>query len=95
MKYFPPIDFGKALYVICRVMKPMTVVETGVAAGLSTSYMLYALEKNRRGELHSIDMPNYEAELIKKTPSYLPEPLSILPPKKNVGFLVPENLKHR
>ena len=95
MKYFPPIDFGKTLYVICRVMRPMTIVETGVAAGLSTSYMLHALEKNGRGELHSIDIPNYEAELIKKIPSYLPEPLSILPPKKNVGFLVPENLKHR
>jgi predicted O-methyltransferase YrrM len=60
MKYVPPIDFGKALYIICRVVKPMTIIETGVAAGLSTSYILYALEKNRCGELHSIDMPNYE-----------------------------------
>jgi len=65
IKYVPPIDFGKALYVICRVVKPMTVVETGVAAGLSTSYILYALEKNRGEQLHSIDMPDYEMELIK------------------------------
>jgi hypothetical protein len=79
MKYVPPINFGKALYVICRVAKPVRIVETRVASGLSTTYDLEALEKNGQGELYSIDMPNYEKILSREAPGYLREPLSFFP----------------
>ncbi|MDD5255360.1 MAG: class I SAM-dependent methyltransferase [Candidatus Omnitrophica bacterium] len=46
------------LYVFCRVAKPRQVVETGVAEGFSSSFILAALEKNGKGRLYSIDLPN-------------------------------------
>jgi hypothetical protein len=95
MKYIPPVNFSKALYVICRIGKPEVVLETGVASGMSTAYMLKVLEKNEQGELYSIDMPNYEENLVRKVHGYLPEPISILPEGKSVDWLVPNNLKHR
>ena len=51
----PPM--GMVLYVICRGQKPDLVVETGVASGISSSYILCALDLNKHGELYSIDLP--------------------------------------
>ena len=48
---------GTVVYVLCRVLKPDTIVETGVAGGVSSSYILCALEENEHGELCSIDLP--------------------------------------
>jgi len=47
---------GTLLYIICRTLRPCTVVETGVASGVSSSYILCGLEKNKHGMLHSIDL---------------------------------------
>jgi len=52
-----PYPMAKALYAVCRALKPMKVVETGVAHGLSSRFMLEALKENRRGSLYSIDLP--------------------------------------
>jgi len=46
---------GLFLYLLCKIMKPERVVETGVAYGLSSMYILHALEENKKGILHSID----------------------------------------
>ena len=46
-----------ALYVVCRVLQPRVVVETGVASGISTLGILYALWRNESGRLFSIDLP--------------------------------------
>ena len=43
------------LYVLCKMLKPDTVVETGVAYGQSSSYILQALKENNKGILYSID----------------------------------------
>jgi predicted O-methyltransferase YrrM len=48
-------DSRKFLYFLCRILKPMNIVETGVAYGLSSYYILNALEKNECGKLYSID----------------------------------------
>ncbi len=48
-------DSGYLLYVICKIMKPGKVVETGVAYGRSSSYILQALHENGHGKLYSID----------------------------------------
>ncbi len=43
------------LYLICKILKPDKVVETGIAYGSSSSYILQALHENNHGELYSID----------------------------------------
>jgi predicted O-methyltransferase YrrM len=55
---------GIALYAICRIQRPQTVVETGVSAGVSSSYILRALEENQGGELYSIDLQERSGWLI-------------------------------
>ena len=45
------------LYALCRKLKPDVVVETGVASGVSSSYILCALHENEHGQLYSIDVP--------------------------------------
>jgi len=51
-------------YVLCRMLKPKVVVETGVEMGISTSFILKALEDNNLGQLYSIEicrfLPNGE-----------------------------------
>ena len=44
-------------YIVCRALKPRIVVETGVAYGVTTAYLLKAMDVNRSGTLHSIDLP--------------------------------------
>jgi hypothetical protein len=46
---------GRTSWVACRALGTTTVVETGVAAGLTSSFILAALEANGGGTLHSID----------------------------------------
>jgi hypothetical protein len=46
-----------ALYLIVKLLKPDCVVETGVASGASSTYILQALHDNHQGNLHSIDLP--------------------------------------
>jgi hypothetical protein len=64
-------------YAAIRAFEPSFVVETGVASGVSTSYILLALQKNGRGRLHSIELSD---------PQYLP-------PGKVSGWIVPDWLK--
>ena len=66
-KEFPtkekPYDIGYSVddqlalfyYAVCRTIKPKIVVETGVAYGHSSSYILEAMKRNNFGELYSID----------------------------------------
>jgi hypothetical protein len=49
---------GHVSYVLCRALHPDTVVETGVAHGGMTTNILTALAANKRGVLHSIDLPS-------------------------------------
>ena len=58
LSWFPSIGsmLGTMLYTLCRNLNPDTVVETGVASGVSSTYILCALEENRHGKLYSIDL---------------------------------------
>lgn len=90
--YLGWVRSGEILYVAVRIMKPSLVVETGVAAGLSTTCILAALDRNGQGELHSIDLPDYEKTYF---PSLGLDPVAILPKNRAPGFLVPEELSAR
>jgi len=48
---------ARLCYLACRLIEPETVVETGVAYGVSSAFILRALEMNGRGKLHSVDLP--------------------------------------
>jgi len=56
-----PIDYsimgqsGPFLYKLCKIIKPEIIIETGVAYGVSSSYILQALSENNKGKLISID----------------------------------------
>jgi predicted O-methyltransferase YrrM len=49
-------------YLLCRLIQPSVVVETGVAYGVSSAFILRALEVNGRGTLHSVDLPPLRRE---------------------------------
>ena len=44
------------LYLTVRLLRPEIIVETGVAAGKSTAYILKALDSNGFGHLYSFDL---------------------------------------
>lgn len=48
---------GRVCYSVVRALQPDAVVETGVCYGVTSSYLLKALDTNGRGVLHSIDLP--------------------------------------
>lgn len=48
-------EFARFLFFLSHNFKPEIVVETGVAYGLSSSYILQALNLNKKGKLISID----------------------------------------
>jgi len=64
-------------YAVVRALAPDKVVETGVANGVSSAYLLHALRRNEKGHLYSVEIND---------PSYLP-------PGRAPGWLVPENLR--
>jgi predicted O-methyltransferase YrrM len=48
---------GRLCYVVARATKPEFVIETGVAYGVTSAFILQALSVNETGRLHSIDLP--------------------------------------
>lgn len=43
-------------YAAIRALKPGLIVETGIANGVSSAYLLLAIKKNGRGRLHSVGL---------------------------------------
>lgn len=70
-----------AFYAICRILKPEIIVETGVADGFSSAYILFALQENAKGKLYSIDLPN--------------QPGQVLSEGRSTGWLVDAGLRSR
>jgi hypothetical protein len=50
-------QLARFCFAVCRAVRPTTVVETGVAYGVTTAFILAALEMNGHGQLHSVDRP--------------------------------------
>lgn len=86
----------RMLYAICRKFNPETVVETGVQYGISSSYILQALEDNGHGRLYSIDLPNVAYQLgLKSTLSGVDHQADLLGPGRYTGDHIPGELKQR
>jgi len=56
----------RAIWCLARHLQPAKVVETGVAHGVTSRFILEALQKNGRGHLWSIDVPPLERFLKKQ-----------------------------
>mgnify|MGYP001626460673 CR=1 FL=1 len=80
-----------AIYLIVKKYKPKLMVETGVANGVSTYFILKAMHENKMGKLISIDYPNYNPK------GYINEdgkPDAVfIPQGKEPGWLIPTKLK--
>lgn len=75
------VESGLLLYVLMRASHPEIVVETGVANGISSSFILKALDQNARGRLYSIDLHYREGVSV--------------PLGKHLGWVIPEELRQR
>jgi hypothetical protein len=51
------VALAKFCYLVCRALRCRNVVETGVAYGVTSSFILAALAHEGAGELFSIDLP--------------------------------------
>lgn len=76
------------VYFLLRIEKCRSVVETGVAEGVSTSYILQALVDNGGGLLNSVDLPN-QFYLTTKNKLHV----EFNPVQEEPGCLIPPELR--
>lgn len=79
------------LYYLVRFQRPETVIETGVYFGISTAFILEALDANGKGHLYSVDLPS-ATYLLPSTGREFTQPLR---EGESPGFAVPERLRQR
>jgi len=87
------IDAPLELYALVRLLQPRHVVEVGVSSGVSSAYMLEALERVGRGTLHSVDLPKLETPKLARGRHRYPS--WALPPGRSSGWAVPFPLRGR
>ena len=84
-------DRGPVLYALVRGLRPEITLETGVASGSSSYYILAALRDNERGVLHSVDLPPQAWA----SSEYRAHDHVGLPMGREPGWLVPTDLRSR
>jgi hypothetical protein len=88
-------DEGLRLYKLLRDLRPEVAVETGVCNGVSTAFLLLALEDNGTGTLHSIDLPEVAGEEYEEGTFWDGKGGAVIPPGKEPGWMVPPTLRER
>jgi hypothetical protein len=86
---------GMRLYALVRSLAPAVVVETGVCNGVSTAFLLLALERNRSGVLHSIDLPEIAGADYEPGTFWEGKQGAAIPPGKESGWMIPDGLRSR
>jgi predicted O-methyltransferase YrrM len=69
------ITLARCCYLLWRTLEPAIVLETGVAYGKTSAFLLSALHRNSRGELWSIDLPPLGRDADRYVGALIPEPL--------------------
>ena len=64
-----------ATWCVTRHLRPKRIVETGVARGITSRFLLAALERNEDGHLWSIDLPHPDTLLNDQIGAAVPERL--------------------
>jgi len=67
--------FGEAIWCLTAHLRPRTVVETGVAHGLTSRVILEGLNRNGNGQLWSVDLPAVDSALHPEIGMAVPEGL--------------------
>ena len=68
---------ARLCYLLCRLIEPSVVIETGVAYGVSSAFILRALEENGHGTLHSVDLPPLRREYERYWGIAVPDALKV------------------
>ena len=89
--YYAQFPAPLELYAIARMVRPRHAIESGVSSGLSSAHILMALERNKRGRLHSIDFPQSQKAMQRARG----ELSWSVPPGKDSGWAIPARLKAR
>jgi hypothetical protein len=87
------IDAPLELHALVRLMRPRHIVEVGVSSGVSSAYLLDALEQNGRGTLHSVDLPSRSRR--RRASGAPPRASWSLPEGRSPGWAVPFRLRRR
>lgn len=69
------LSLARLCYAVCRLQKPSVAVETGVAHGVTTAFLLQALAENGTGTLWSIDLPPLAENSDDQVGYFVPEQL--------------------
>ena len=88
-------DEGLRLYRLLRDLRPEVAVETGVCNGVSTAFLLLAMEDNGEGTLHSVDLPEVAGEEYEEGTFWDGKGGAVIPPGKEAGWMVPPELRDR
>jgi Methyltransferase domain len=82
---------NEILYFAIRASRPILLIETGVAAGFSSSYILAGLEANGGGILHSIDLPTLNP--AGRVNADGRKDRSHVDRREETGFVIPDELR--
>lgn len=88
---------GETTYLLTRLMNPNTVLEVGVANGVSTAYMLGALEElDSTADIRAIDKPQFESEIrSKRGKRGLSGVGGIIPDEQEAGWVAPKDQRSK
>jgi predicted O-methyltransferase YrrM len=86
---------GVRLYAVLRKLRPDVVIETGVCNGVSTAFLLLALDANDSGELHSLDLPEIAGEDYAPGTFWDGKGGAVVPAGREPGWMIPEHLRGR
>lgn len=86
---------GLRLYAVLRKLKPLLAVETGVCNGVSTAFLLLALQANDAGELHSLDLPEIAGEDYEAGTFWDGKGGAVIPAGQEPGWMIPARLRDR
>lgn len=86
---------GSMLYALVRALQPGIVVETGVCNGFSTAFLLQALDSNDRGELISVDLPEFAGRQVFTDEFWRGKRGAVVPEGKEPGWVIPDHLRAR
>jgi hypothetical protein len=81
------------LYLLVMKHRPKRVIETGVSHGVSSRFILSAMNRTGEGKLISIDLPAYDPEGRKYYDGTIDH--EYVPEKLGVGWLVTPELRSR
>jgi hypothetical protein len=86
---------GVRLYAVLRETRPDLVVETGVCNGVSTAFLLLALQRNEAGKLWSIDLPEFAETAYEPGTFWEGKGGAVIPQGKEPGWMIPDDLRSR